>query len=219
MDTISAIWLDALVMLVVTPVPLLAASIRLRRSCAEKRRLEARIHAALAQGDDALARLVSDGQGRAGWNGPAPRRAQAMAERTRSGYVYVISNNGSFGSDVVKIGLSRRLDPAERVRELGDASVPFDFDVHAMIYSDDAPALERALHSEFHRLRVNRQNDRKEFFRTGLDDVERAVRRLEPAAVFFRDIEAREFLELRSRRRQALLARAGKGRRLYPALT
>jgi hypothetical protein len=141
-----------------------------------------------------------------------------MAERTRSGYVYVISNNGSFGSDVVKIGLSRRLDPAERVRELGDASVPFDFDVHAMIYSDDAPALERALHSEFHRLRVNRQNERKEFFRTGLDDVERAVRRLEPAAVFFRDIEAREFHELRSQRRQALLAQAGKGPRLYPAL-
>ncbi|WP_245459085.1 MULTISPECIES: DUF4041 domain-containing protein [unclassified Mesorhizobium] len=131
-------------------------------------------------------------------------RAQAMAEKTRSGYVYIISNIGSFGGDVVKIGLTRRLDPLDRVRELGDASVPFVFDTHAIIYSDDAPTLERALHGEFEPTRVNAQNYRKEFFRTSLDDVEAAVKRLAPNAPFFKDIEAQEYHETLSRRRQAL---------------
>ena len=76
-------------------------------------------------------------------------RAKSMAEQTRKGHVYVISNIGSFGEDVYKIGLTRRLEPMDRVKELGDASVPFPFDVHAMIYTDDAPALETALHREF----------------------------------------------------------------------
>jgi len=92
-------------------------------------------------------------------------RAQAMAEKTKSGFVYVISNIGSFGDDVVKIGLTRRLDPSDRVRELGDASVPFLFDTHAMIYSEEAPALEAALHAEFAEQRINAANMRKEFFR------------------------------------------------------
>ncbi|MEI5679528.1 MULTISPECIES: DUF4041 domain-containing protein [unclassified Mesorhizobium] len=131
-------------------------------------------------------------------------RAQAMAERTRSGYVYIISNIGSFGEDVVKIGLTRRLDPMDRVRELGDASVPFIFDTHAIIYSDDAPTLERALHGEFEPTRVNSQNFRKEFFRASLDDVEAAVKRLAPGAPFFKDIEAQEYHETLSRRRIAL---------------
>lgn len=127
-----------------------------------------------------------------------------MAEYTRSGFVYVISNIGSFGSDVVKIGVSRRLDPVERVRELGDASVPFAFEVHALIYSDDAPALERALHAAFERVRVNTRNERKEFFRARPDDVEQVVRRLEPAAVLFRDLEARDYRETLSQRQKAL---------------
>lgn len=92
-------------------------------------------------------------------------RARAMAEMTKSGYVYIISNIGSFGEDVVKIGLTRRLEPDDRVKELGDASVPFGFDTHAMIYSDEAPALESALHQEFSDRRVNASNMRKEFFR------------------------------------------------------
>jgi len=132
-------------------------------------------------------------------------RAQAMAERTRSGYVYIISNVGSFGDDVVKIGLTRRLDPADRVRELGDASVPFIFDTHAIIYSDDAPALERALHAEFEAVRVNAQNYRKEFFRAKLDDVEAAVKRLAPDAPFFKDVEAQDYRETLAKR-NALLA-------------
>ena len=142
-------------------------------------------------------------------------RAQAMAERTRSGYVYIISNIGSFGEGVVKIGLTRRLDPMDRVRELGDASVPFTFDIHAIIYSDDAPALERALHGEFEATRINVQNYRKEFFRASIEDVEEAVKRLVPTAPFFKDVEAQEYRETLSRRQQALLATEPE-RKLFP---
>lgn len=143
-------------------------------------------------------------------------RAQAMAERTRSGYVYVISNVGSFGEDVVKIGLTRRLDPADRVRELGDASVPFLFDTHAIIYSDDAPTLERALHAEFEPVRINAQNYRKEFFKAKLDDVESAVKRLAPDAPFFKDVEAQEYRETLAKRNAALLALDAQAATVFP---
>lgn len=105
-------------------------------------------------------------------------RMKSMAEQTRKGHVYVISNIGSFGEDVYKIGLTRRLEPMDRVKELGDASVPFPFDIHAMIYADDAPALETALHREFHTHRVNAVNLRKEFFNVDLDDIKEAVERI-----------------------------------------
>lgn len=134
----------------------------------------------------------------------ASTRARAMAEMTKSGYVYIISNVGSFGDDVVKIGLTRRLDPDDRVRELGDASVPFGFDVHAMIYSDEAPTLEYALHREFALRRINMMNFRKEFFKVSLDDVEEAVKRLAPTASFFKDREAQEWHETLARRNQTL---------------
>lgn len=133
-------------------------------------------------------------------------RARSMAEKTKSGYVYVISNVGAFGEDVIKIGLTRRLDPEDRVRELGDASVPFSFDTHAMIYSDEAPALEAALHKEFDDRRVNIANLRKEFFRISLDEVEKAVRRLAPDASFFKDREAQEWYETMARRNKMLEA-------------
>lgn len=132
-------------------------------------------------------------------------RAKAMAEKTKSGFVYVISNVGSFGEDVVKIGMTRRLDPLDRVRELGDASVPFLFDTHAMIYSEEAPALEAALHSEFENRRVNAANMRKEFFRVSIEEVEDAVNRLAPSAEFFRDIEAQEYRETLAKREQIAL--------------
>ncbi|MCG9567471.1 DUF4041 domain-containing protein [Vibrio chagasii] len=106
------------------------------------------------------------------------QRAKSMAEQTRKGHVYVISNIGSFGEDVYKIGLTRRLEPMDRVKELGDASVPFSFDVHAMIYSDDAPALEAALHREFHTQRVNAVNTRKEFFQVDLESIQEAVEKI-----------------------------------------
>jgi regulator of protease activity HflC (stomatin/prohibitin superfamily) len=98
-------------------------------------------------------------------------RAKSQAELTRSGYVYVISNLGSFGENVYKIGMTRRLDPMDRVVELSDASVPFPFDVHAMIYSEDAPGLENALHRTFHYRRLNLVNLKKEFFRVTLDEI------------------------------------------------
>ena len=103
------------------------------------------------------------------------RRALSMAQQTKVGHVYVISNVGSFGEQVFKIGMTRRLEPTDRVRELGDASVPFEFDVHAMIYSEDAPALERALHLHFLRSQVNKVNPRKEFFRLTLEEIKRHV--------------------------------------------
>ena len=133
------------------------------------------------------------------------KRARAMAQMTRSGYVYIISNIGSFGDDVVKIGLTRRLDPDDRVRELGDASVPFRFDTHAMIYSEDAPALESALHREFSDRRINASNVRKEFFRVTLDEIEGAVGALAPDASFFKDREAQEWHETLALRKQALV--------------
>lgn len=94
----------------------------------------------------------------------------------KAGYVYVISNIGSFGENVYKIGMTRRLDPMERVDELGDASVPFKFDVHAMIFSDDAPKLEAALHRAFENKKVNMINNRREFFKVTLEEIEEVVR-------------------------------------------
>ena len=94
----------------------------------------------------------------------------------RAGYVYIISNLGSFGQDVYKIGMTRRLEPMDRIKELGSASVPFEFDVHAMIFSDDAPALETALHQAFEKQSVNRVNLKKEFFKVSLDDIEKVVK-------------------------------------------
>lgn len=94
----------------------------------------------------------------------------------RAGYVYVISNIGAFGEGVYKIGMTRRLEPMERVYELGDASVPFNFDVHALIFTEDAPKLEAALHNAFDKQKVNKINSRREFFRVSLDEIKRVVR-------------------------------------------
>ncbi|SQH74254.1 conserved protein of unknown function, might be phage protein involved in DNA binding [Shewanella benthica] len=103
------------------------------------------------------------------------QRALSMAQQTRRGHVYVISNVGSFGENVFKIGMTRRLEPLDRVKELGDASVPFSFDVHAMLYSEDAPSLEKDLHRRFNRESVNKVNPRKEFFRTSLAEIKQVV--------------------------------------------
>ncbi|MFD7920939.1 DUF4041 domain-containing protein [Streptomyces sp. NPDC059740] len=102
----------------------------------------------------------------------------AREANIRAGYVYVISNIGAFGERMVKIGLTRRLDPMDRVNELGDASVPFRFDVHALIFSEDAVGLERRLHQEFEDRRVNRVNQRREFFYTTPAEVRTALERL-----------------------------------------
>lgn len=120
-------------------------------------------------------------------------RAMSLAQQTKVGSVYVISNIGSFGEGVFKIGMSRRLDPMDRVKELGDASVPFPFDVHMMIRCDDAPALENALHKEFHHRRLNRMNLRKEFFRVSVDEIAAAVERHHGKVEYTADAEAMEF--------------------------
>lgn len=130
-------------------------------------------------------------------------RATSMAELTKSGHVYLISNIGSFGEDVFKIGMTRRLDPMERVKELGDASVPFDFDVHAMIYSDDAPGLENALHKHFDRKRVNLVNTRKEFFQVTVAELEHFVQSRGHKAEVTRLAEARQYRETVALREKA----------------
>lgn len=105
------------------------------------------------------------------------QRALSMAQQTRRGHVYVISNIGSFGENVYKVGMTRRLDPMDRVKELGDASVPFQFDVHAIIAAEDAPALENELHNHFEHARVNKVNYRKEYFNLGLAEIRQVVER------------------------------------------
>lgn len=97
-------------------------------------------------------------------------------QNARAGYVYVISNIGAFGEGIYKIGMTRRLEPMDRVDELGDASVPFWFDVHALVFSDNAPALEAKLHSHFAAGRLNKVNGRKEFFRADLKEIEAVIR-------------------------------------------
>lgn len=119
----------------------------------------------------------------------------------KAGYVYIISNIGAFGENVYKIGMTRRLDPLERIDELGDASVPFDFDVHAMIFSDNAPALEAALHREFASKRVNMINNRREFFNVSLDEIKAVVNKNFNNSVEFIDIapaqQYRESIKMR----------------------
>lgn len=123
------------------------------------------------------------------------QRALSMAEQTRSGNVYIISNIGSFGEEVFKIGMTRRLEPLDRIKELSDASVPFEFDVHAMIRSDDAPALERMLHTKFEEFRINKVNFRKEFFRVPLERIRELVVSESLEATFTLAAEAREYRE------------------------
>lgn len=111
---------------------------------------------------------------------------------TRAGYVYIISNIGSFGEGVYKIGLTRRLEPMDRIKELGSASVPFEFDVHAMIFSSDAPNLESELHKHFRDREVNKVNHRKEFFRVSLKEIENIVKEHHNATVEFTEVAKAE---------------------------
>lgn len=124
------------------------------------------------------------------------------AANQRAGYVYIISNIGAFGENVYKIGMTRRLDPMDRVDELGDASVPFNFDVHAMIFTDDAPGLETALHNAFSDRKLNFVNQRREFFAVTLDEIKEVIRQNYDRTVEFVDIppaeQYRESLKLRS---------------------
>jgi hypothetical protein len=123
------------------------------------------------------------------------QRALSMAQQTRKGTIYIISNVGSFGDDVFKIGMTRRLEPEDRIKELSDASVPFEFDVHAMIACDDAPALEAQLHREFDDTRINKVNYRKEFFRLSLERLRDKIVATGADVSFTMLAEAREYRE------------------------
>lgn len=124
------------------------------------------------------------------------KRAVSQAQLTKAGYIYVISNIGSFGENVYKIGMTRRFDPMERVNELGDASVPFKFDVHAMIETDNAPALENKLHEIFKNRSVNRVNYKKEFFNVSLEEIQKVVNEFTNSEIEFTKLaEAREYRE------------------------
>jgi hypothetical protein len=120
-------------------------------------------------------------------------KAISQAQLTKAGHVYVISNIGSFGENIYKIGLTRRLEPEIRVKELGDASVPFHFDIHAMIFSDDAPSLEHKLHEIFEEKRVNLVNRRKEFFKITLEDIEKEAKKINPEVEFYYTTESKEY--------------------------
>lgn len=138
-------------------------------------KMRQQIDKASAEQKDKYEAQLAELQGRLAEAEAKSQRALSMAQQTRAGHVYIISNEGSFGESVFKVGMTRRLEPLDRVRELGDASVPFPFDVHAMIWSDDAPTLERALHMEFVKAQINKVNPRKEFFRVGIKKLREAI--------------------------------------------
>lgn len=116
----------------------------------------------------------------------------------KAGNVYIISNLGSFGENVFKVGMTRRINPQDRVNELGDASVPFKFDVHSFIFSEDAVSLESKLHNILNNKRVNKVNMRKEFFYTSVDELEQIVNEIEPTAEFNKTMLADEFRQSQS---------------------
>lgn len=133
------------------------------------------------------------------------QKATSMAQLTRSGHVYVVSNIGSFGENVFKIGMTRRLEPMDRIRELGDASVPFDFDVHAMIYCEDAPSLECEFQNRFQDRAINLVNPRKEFFAVSIDEIEAVAMDRGLNVEVTKLAEARDYRETLARRAQAAL--------------
>lgn len=143
-------------------------------------------------------------------------RRKAMAELTRAGNVYVISNIGSFGDMVFKVGMTRRLIPEERIKELGDASVPFPFDCHMMIPSEDAPALESKLHEVLWQHRLNLVNDGKEFFRTDLQTIKQVVDKHCKNAVyhFIPMPEASQWRESEARRKQDSVSKYDKSHKV-----
>ncbi len=144
-------------------------------------------------------------------------RATAQAQITRAGYVYVISNIGSFGEGVCKIGMTRRLEPMARVVELGDASVPYRFDVHTLAFVDDAPKLEKALHKAFNSRRVNKENPRKEFFFVSPEEVRTLMDNVGIKSSWYFECDAREYRESELLR-EAMLGERSSGKSASAAL-
>ena len=140
------------------------------------------------EGKDRIELAVIDG-----WSVIVKKNDIINLQNGKAGNVYVISNLGSFGEDVFKIGMTRRLDPQDRVNELGSASVPFKFDVHSFIFSDDAVGLENKLHQILNNKRLNKINMRKEFFKVSIDELEKIVTDIDPAAEFKKTMAAEEY--------------------------
>lgn len=154
---------------------------------------QAELEAATGVAHDKLVAKLNDLEAQLAEATAAKERVMSMAQQTRVGHVYVISNIGSFGEGVFKIGMTRRLEPMERVQELGDASVPFSFDVHAMIFTEDAPSMERNLHVALDAYRVNRVNGRKEFFKAPPDLLKQTVLTQFPDVIYIDQPEAEEY--------------------------
>jgi hypothetical protein len=171
----------------------------------ERQHYENAMAALLDQGEaDAAARMKAEIDEIA----QAIEQVDYRAANIRAGYVYVISNLGSFGDGVVKVGLTRRLDPRERVRELGDASVPFKYDVHALFFSDDAVGIESKLHSLLADRRVNRVNLRREFFYATPVEVKTHLQALAGDGELLEFAELAEALEFRQSRTVAAVPAA-----------
>ncbi len=159
----------------------------------ERLAIQAALDRALAEARDRHSEEVQLLQARLAEAEAKSQRALSMAQQTKAGNVYVISNIGSFGEGVLKIGMTRRLEPMDRIRELGDASVPFPYDVHMMIACDNAPALENAIHRALHKSRINRVNPRKEYFRADLDAIVQLVKKHHGDVLYRADPEALEY--------------------------
>jgi len=159
----------------------------------EREAIKAALEKALADAKDQHSEEVERLKARLAEAEAKSQRAISQAQLTKSGHVYVISNIGSFGDGVFKVGMTRRLEPLDRVKELGDASVPFPFDVHAMISCNDAPTLENALHRKLHKTRLNKTNPRKEFFRTDLTTIFEVVKEHHGEVEYVFDVEALQY--------------------------
>ncbi len=165
----------------------------LKRLARERAVIQAALDRALAEARDQHSAEVQSLQARLAEAEEKSKRAISMAQQTKSGNVYVISNIGSFGKDVFKIGMTRRLEPLDRVYELSSASVPFPFDVHMMIACNDAPGLESALHRELQKTRINRVNPRKEYFKANVEEIAAIVRKHHGEIQYTADPEALQY--------------------------
>lgn len=170
----------------------------IREAEEKERALQEMLDAALREHRDAHDAEVEDLRRQLEEAHADSERKKSMAQQTKRGHVYILSNIGSFGEGIYKVGMTRRLEPQDRVKELGDASVPFPFDVHAMISCDNAPALENALHRELTRYRVNRVNLRKEYFAVELDTILESVRKHHGEVEYIAEPEALEYRETQS---------------------
>lgn len=159
----------------------------------ERIAIEAALKKAIAEATDGHSEEVERLKKRLAEAEEKSRRAISQAQLTRSGHVYVISNIGAFGDGVYKIGMTRRLEPVHRVKELSSASVPFPFDIHMMISCDDAPTLENQLHHELHNCRLNKVNPRKEYFRSDIETIRQIVERNHGTVEYVAEPEALEY--------------------------